>query len=283
MRLFQLDSILWGLNPEAVARAVIEIFVLSCLIYWVITLIQGTRGENIAKGIFLFALLVAGLSWITRTLELFTLNFLLGQAASIGVMALVISLVVAFQPELRKALERAGKSRFWPLEFSNIERDEKFFILKDLSKAAFLLARDRIGAIIVCERTMSVKEFVEGGVDVGAKVSWELLLTIFTPPGPLHDGAAIIRGSRLVYAKCFLPLTDNPEVSANLGSRHRAALGLTEQTDALVIVVSEESSAVTVALSGRLVPILDERHLLSEISALFPSSAAQASRSKQPA
>lgn len=253
----------YPLNPQAVFLACLEVIIFSFFFYWLINLIRGTRGENVGKGL----LFLLGAFWVTKPLGLYEIHWVLEKVVTI----VFIALPIVFQPELRRAFERLGRSRFWVRDLASLGTEERTHLISAIALASFHLAQQKQGAIIVLERTMNIKDFVEGGVTVDAKVTPELLLSIFTPPGPMHDGACIIKGSRLAFARCFLPLTDNPDVSPVLGSRHRAALGITELTDALVIVVSEENATVSLCQNGRLTKILDEKTLREVIATLCAS------------
>lgn len=251
----------YPLNPQAIVFACLEIFIFSFFFYWLINVVKGTRGENVGKGL----LILVSAFWITKPLGLYEIHWVLEKVVAI----VFIALPIVFQPELRRAFERLGRSRFWVRDIASLASEERTQLIAGLSLTAFHLAQQRHGAIIVIERAMNIKDFVEGGVSVDAKVTPELLLSIFTPPGPLHDGACVIRGGRVAFARCFLPLTDNPDVSPVLGSRHRAAIGVTEQTDALVIVVSEESAAVSVCQNGRLTKVMDDKALREALTTLI--------------
>lgn len=253
----------YPLNPQAIFLACLEILIFSFFFYWLINLIRGTRGENVGKGL----LFLIGAFWVTKPLGLYEIHWVLEKVVTI----VFIALPIVFQPELRRAFERLGRSRFWVRDLASLGSEERLHLISILSAASFHFAQQQQGAIIVLERTMNVKDFTEGGVSVDAKVTPELLLSIFTPPGPLHDGAVLIRGSRVAFARCFLPLTDNPDVSPVLGSRHRAALGITELTDALVIVISEENGTVSLCQNGRLTKILDEKTLNEAVTTLCAS------------
>lgn len=231
----------------------LEIFALAIFFYWLIMLIKGTRAESIGKGLIL---LLAAL-WFTKKVELYTLHWVLEKVVTM----VFIALPIVFQPELRQALERIGKSRFWIKDFSSLRKKEKLELVSTLTRTTFQLSEKKRGALIVIERTMSLRDWVEGGVPLEGKVTAELLHTIFTPPGPLHDGAVIVKGDKILLARGFLPLTANPDIDPSLGSRHRAAIGLTESTDALVIVVSEETQEVSLSEGGRLTKVPDEKSL----------------------
>jgi diadenylate cyclase len=221
-------------------RDLVEIAVVSFAIYRVLLLIHRTRAMQVLVG--LVVLVVAyGIAYV---LQLGMIVYLLGLVFSYG----AIALLVVFAPELRAALAQIGRSpmsRF----FTNMREAE---IADQVAEAVERLSRSGIGAIIAIEREVSLEEYVQSGSEMHAKVSADLLATIFTPYSPLHDGAVIIRGDTIVGAGCILPLSQTSLIDRSLGTRHRAALGLSEETDALVIVVSEETASITAAQNGRL-------------------------------
>jgi len=177
------------------------------------------------------------------------------------VTGVFIALPIVFQPEVRKALEKMGRQSFFRSKLTKSYQQVLNQVIKTIAESANTLARIKIGALIVIEKGMRVKEFVEGGISISAEVSPELLLSIFNPQSPLHDGAVIIKNEKILYAKCILPLSAEVQLSPLLGTRHRAALGLTEQVDALVVVVSEERGTISVVYEGRIASIRDEKSL----------------------
>lgn len=221
-------------------RDAVEIIVVSYAIYRVLVLIHRTRAMQVLVGITVLAV-AYGLAYV---LQLSMIIYLLTLVFSYG----AIALLVVFAPELRAALAQIGRSpmsRF----FTHMGESE---IGDEVSEAVERLSRSGIGAIIAIEREVSLDEYVQSGSEMQAKVSADLLATIFTPYSPLHDGAVIIRGDMIVGAGCILPLSQAAMIDRSLGTRHRAALGLSEETDALVVVVSEETAMITVAANGRL-------------------------------
>jgi len=224
---------------------VIDIVATSVLIYYVLLLIRGTRAVQILGGV-LFLVLLLGLANLAHLL-------LLGTILQLIVLGAAVSLPIVFQPELRRLLERLGRGGLFRFERSNgrVLRGEDRAITI-LSKTAFVLAHNRYGALIVIEQSSGLQDVIESGTPIGAELSGELLLALFTPRSPLHDGAVVVRDQTIVAASCFLPLAEQSLTEARLGTRHRAALGLTEQADAVVIVISEETGHVAVAREGRL-------------------------------
>ena len=218
----------------------LEIVIVAYALYRVLRLFHGTRTLQIVTGLgMLVAIYVA--AWMLK-LEMIT--YLLGFVVQYG----VIALLVVFAPELRAALAHLGQARFAQL-FQQMERRE---VAEEIVEAVERLSRSGIGAIVAIEREVSLDAYLESGSPMEAKVSADLLATIFTPYSPLHDGAVIIRGDLIVAAGCILPLSQKPMTDRALGTRHRAALGLSDESDALVLVVSEERSTISIAERGRL-------------------------------
>ena len=235
----------------------IDIVATSILAYYLLLLIRGTRAVQIVMGLVTLVI-VLGVSNLLHLLVLATVMqyLLLGTA---------VTLPIVFQPELRRVLEQIGRRRF----FRRSPVDDEAIALElatNVSAAAFRLAREGLGALIVIEGQTGLREYVESGTALDAKLSVELLLAIFNKYSPLHDGAAIVRDLVIEGAGCFLPLSENLIVAErHLGTRHRAAIGLTEQTDAVVVVVSEENRAVTVARAGRLSVLIDDDERLRKV------------------
>lgn len=230
-----------------VARAVVDIALVSYLIYRFVLLIRDTRAVPILSGILLLVLATAVSQW----LQLKTLHWLLSSAQ----LALIVGLPIVFQPELRRALEQLGRGRLLPALAPPDPDGER--VIDAVTGAARVLSRNRVGALIVIERVTRLGDIAGTGIPIDALVSSELLVNLFIPRTPLHDGAAIIRGNRIVAAGCFLPLTENPDLEPQLGSRHRAAIGMSEHSDAVVLVVSEETGSVSLAQGGKLQRNLD--------------------------
>ncbi len=233
-------------DPLSILRAVIDIGIVSYVIYKLIILVKETRAWQLIKGI-LFILAATELS---KILGLKTINYILQSTLSV----LAIGAIVLFQPELRRALEQIGRSRFkdiFSFDEANI-RIQITAVIEEIVKACTELSKTYTGALLVIEKDTKIGEIINTGVLLDSSVSAELIMNIFTPNTPLHDGATIIRDNRIKAAACFLPLTDNPNLSKELGTRHRAALGITEVSDSIAIVVSEESGKISFALNGGL-------------------------------
>jgi len=235
----------------------IEILVVAALFYRLLLLIQRTRAMQMLLGAFL----LGGLYFLARLLEFSLIRYLLETLFQYG----AIAALVVFQPELRSGLARLGRNRFVRL----LRSMEKAPEIDELVEAVTELARLKRGAIIAIQGEVGLDEYAETGSSVDAPVTAEMLKTIFTPYTPLHDGAVLISGGRIVTAGAILPLTQLPVRDKSLGTRHRAALGLSEETDALVVVVSEETSRISIARGGRLEVGVDEQRLRDVLSGAF--------------
>jgi len=248
---------------------VLDVVLTAYVVYVVLLLIRGTRAVQILQGIAL--LLVLRL--IAQGLHLWTmLSIFNGLLIASGV-----AIPVVFQPELRRALAQLGTGEFIEGRGAHHSFGTDGEVAGIVGRAAAFLARSVIGAIIVIERATGLEEYVESGRVLDARISYELLLTLFAPKTPLHDGAVIVRRDRIVAAGCFLPLSEATTVDRRIGTRHRAALGLTEQTDAIVLLVSEETGDIEIARAGRLTPIgkTAEEATSVLIAAMAPASTVQ--------
>jgi len=220
-------------------KSVLEIFILAAGIYYVLKFLRGTRGAAVLMGL---AVLLVTLTLVTRLLGLDAINWILSWF--FGFFA--VALLIIFQPELRRVLAELGSRQF----FTSGRRGRE--VIDTVSTAAESLSVKRLGALIVFEGSIGFRGIVESGVAMDSQVSAELLLTIFAPNTPLHDGGVVIRGDRIAAAACIFPLSERRGLDTELGTRHRAALGLTEETDAVVLVVSEETGTISVAHRGEL-------------------------------
>jgi diadenylate cyclase len=234
---------------------VIDILIVSYVIYKMILLVRGTRAVQLLKGIFV-VLLAWGLSAV---FNLYTLQWLMNQMFTFGMLAIII----IFQPELRRALEQLGRGKL----FTRSSEDDGDFSLRigEVIKAVNYLSRRKIGALIVFERETGLNDYVESGIQIGSKISSEILTNIFIPNTPLHDGAVMIRKDMLLAAGCYLPLSENPFISKELGTRHRAAIGMSEVSDAVCVAVSEETGQVSLAIHGQIVRDIKEESLISKL------------------
>lgn len=241
----------------------IDIGIVAIIIYYIITLLRDTRAMQVVKGlIFLFAVV-----FISRSLHFNALNYILGGAMQIGVFAVI----VIFQPEFRNLLERMGRFKVGRIiDFAvDSSSDDVFSAIDSVVKAATDMSATKTGALIVLEKETRLGEFISTGTMLDANVSSSLLENIFVPNTPLHDGAVIIRGNKIMTAGCVLPLSANSNLSKELGTRHRAALGLSEATDAVVVVVSEETGKISIARNGSLTRNLSGDSLAKALSKIF--------------
>jgi diadenylate cyclase len=255
----RLSHWLWLWTP-VFGRAALEIFIIFVFVYAFMRVIQGTRGAGVLKGLALFAAIVAGITmFVTGTLHLEKVNWMITSLAPV----VLIPLFILFQPEVRRALTRLGVNPLLRVFF----RPQGHFA-GQLVKAAFSLSRDRIGGLIVLERDVGLRGLVEPGTGLDAEVSADLLKTIFWPGSPLHDGAVIIRHQRVAAAGCVLPLSDNAQLPGELGTRHRAGIGVTEESDAIAIIISEQTGQVSLAVRGILHRNVDEGYLRQALEEL---------------
>lgn len=236
----------------------LEILIIALLVYYVLVWMKATRAWTLLKGlIVIFAFLLIA--------SLFKMNTILWMAQNVFGIA-VTALVVILQPELRKALEELGKKNILTsiIPFDSGRKDEEGFsekTINEIVKACVEMGKARTGALIVVERNVSLKDFERTGIDVDGLVSNQLLINIFEHNTPLHDGAVLVRGNRVVSATCYLPLSDNLELSKELGTRHRAGVGISEVSDSITVIVSEETGKISVAYEGELNRNLDAESL----------------------
>ena len=241
--------------------SVIDILLVSLIFYWLFTLIQGTQAVQLLRGIIVIVVITVV---ITSVFELTAFSWLIRTSLP----ALLVAIPVVFQPELRRLLERLGRSTGG---FLNVRSQEtaRRQVIEVVAQACNQLSQVRHGALIVLERETGLQDIIETGVMLNAQVSRELLLTIFFPNTALHDGAVIIREDRVVAAGCVLPLSVTDGGDRHLGTRHRAALGVTEISDAISVVVSEETGIISIAHNGRMIRRLDEKRLVKVLTAFY--------------
>jgi diadenylate cyclase len=237
---------------------VADILIVSILIYEALKLIRGTRAMQMAIG----SVLVLFLFYTSRLFPLQTVNWLIRNVLSYGVFAAI----VLFQSDLRRALSHLGRAPFFRYFAQTARATET---IEEVITAASMLANDRVGALIVIEREIGLRNYVESGIRVDATVSYDLLTTIFQPGTPLHDGAVIVLEERIAAAACFLPLSVNPKLDKDLGTRHRAAIGLTEECDAVAVIVSEERGEISLSTRGRLERRLTTDELRARLQTLI--------------
>jgi diadenylate cyclase len=219
----------------------LDIAVVSFLIYEFLKLIRGTRAVQMAVG----SLLVIGLFYMSQLAPLQTLNWLIRNM----LVYVAFAAIVIFQSDIRRALAHFGQAPFFRYFYRQEAADET---IEEVVVAATMLSQHKVGAIFAIEREIGLRNYIESGIPLDAALTYDLLVTIFRPGSPLHDGAVILQEGRVAAAACFLPLTVNPRLSRELGTRHRAAIGLTEESDAAAIVVSEETGKISIALNGEI-------------------------------
>ena len=235
-------------------KIVLEISILWLIYYIVFLFIRGSRTVQLIKGLVVIVILLV----VTQQLGLTTISWIITKIFPISVLAFLI----IFQPELRRGLTQLG-------QFGAMLREER--VIDEVVKSVTILSKKKIGALIALEREIGLRPYIESGVPLDSKVTSELINTIFMPNTPLHDGGIIIQGGTITAAGCLYPLSQDPRLSKTMGTRHRAAIGLTEETDAVVVVVSEETGAISISIAGKLTRDLDKETLAKILSNLFSS------------
>jgi len=247
---------IWELGSRVSVVAAIDIIIVAVIIYQFLVLVKGTRAYQMLVGVFV--LVVA--FYLARLGDLRTVNWLVSTLLPYAIFALI----VVFVPEIRQALAKVGRKVTFAR--SSQSRESSY---DDIVLAANLFSQEQTGALIVIEREIGLRTYIESGVPLDARLSYHLLATIFRPSAPLHDGAAIIQRDRITAAACFLPLSMNPVLSAQLGTRHRAGIGITEETDAVAVIVSEETGAISLAVAGQIERELTADQLRERLSELL--------------
>ncbi|MCR4337929.1 MAG: diadenylate cyclase CdaA [Candidatus Omnitrophica bacterium] len=246
------------------SKAVLEVVILWAIFYRILVFFEGTRSFQVLKGITYLILAFI----VSQLLGFDTLKWLLTKLFAISIIAVLI----IFQQELRLGLARLGQQHLFNI---SLEESEIVALVGEISEAVYRLSKKKAGCIIAIERETKLKTYIESGVMLDANVSRELLQSIFIPSSPLHDGGVIISGQKIVAASCLFPLSENPSFSKIIGTRHRAALGLTEQTDAVVVMVSEETAEVSIACEGRFIPIINEERFINVLKSLLTGSTSE--------
>ncbi|MBH1940375.1 TIGR00159 family protein [Mobilitalea sibirica] len=260
---FIYNYLIWLSIPDITVTDVIEIMILAFLIYHLVKWVKTTRAWSLVKG-----LVVVMAFWLIAVIfELNVVIWIITNTISVG----IIALIVVFQPEFRKALEQLGQRNIVRsiITFDDTkEKNEKFsdHTLNEIVRATFELARTKTGALIVIEEDTPLNDFESTGIYLDSITSSELLINIFEHNTPLHDGAVILRGNRIVAATCYLPLSDNMQLSKDLGTRHRAGIGISEVSDSLTIIISEETGKVSLAKGGKLIRNIDGDYLRSKLT-----------------
>ena len=232
-----------NLSPVATFINIVDVLLVWFVVYQLIKIVKGTKAVQLLKGIFVVVIAKA----VTEVLGLSTLLWMIDQVLTWGFLAVII----IFQPELRRALEQLGRGRLFARTMMD-EEAERNRLIEALSKSVNYMAKRRIGALISIEKETGLSEYIETGTALDAEISSELLINIFIPNAPLHDGAVIFQRNKIAAAGCYLPLSENPFISKELGTRHRAAIGLSEVSDAITIIVSEETGAISIATEGEI-------------------------------
>ena len=245
-------------RPNVEFSDIAEILIIAFFLYHIILWMKTSRAWTLLKGI----LVIIIFALIAYLCKFTTILWIAGKTINVA----LIAVVVIFQPELRKALEQLGNKRYLAglLQFDDLKDKKEIFsdrTIDELVKASYEMAKHKTGALIVIEQEINLQDYINTGIDIDAFVSNQLLINIFEHNTPLHDGAVIIRGNRIVSATCYLPLSDNMDLSKELGTRHRAGAGISEATDAFVIIVSEETGKVSIAHNGQLVRNVDGEYL----------------------
>jgi diadenylate cyclase len=236
---------------------VVDILVVTLLFYWLFLLLKGTRAVQVLKGLLILIIV----AFVAQKLGLTTFTFLVRGLWQV----LILAFFILFAPEIRRALAEVGQKHF----FRRFLKEARPGLLEGITEAVDVLAKKKRGALIVLEREIGLKTYIETGIKIDSAVTRELLTTIFLPATPLHDGAVIIQGNRIAAAGCLLPFSRNPDVSRRMGMRHRAALGLSEETDAVVVIISEETGKISLAMGGRLTRDLDTTTLAETLKNLL--------------
>jgi diadenylate cyclase len=238
-------------------RSALDILIIAILIYYLLQLLRGTRAVQMLVAIALLMLFYRGARWARLEMVEWLLTTMLPYIA--------ITLIILFQPEIRRALSRFGRN----LSLMRFASHNPKAAHDDIVMAAEYFSQNRIGALMVVERQAELQTYIESGIPLDAKLSYDLLLSIFRPGSPLHDGAVIVEGSRVAAAGCFLPLSLNPMISKQLGTRHRAAIGVTEDSDAIVVLVSEETGSISLASAGAIDTNLMPEELSDRLTEIF--------------
>jgi len=268
-------AIPWTLFAPLDLRDALDILIIAALLYYLLKLLRGTRAVQMGLAILLIVLFYEGARWARLEMSEWLLTTMLPYFA--------FALIILFQPEIRRALSRVGRNPFW----RRFASGDPSGVIDDLVMAAAHFSQNRIGALVALERDAGLRTYIESGIPLNATLSYDLLLAIFHPASPMHDGAAIVQGGKIAAASCFLPLTLNPAISNQLGTRHRAAIGVTEESDAVALVVSEQTGAISLAAAGAIETNLSPEALSGRLAALFlryaasPASLSEHAESKR--
>ena len=257
---FSVPILYHGLLSTVGFRDVVDILLVAVIFYKSYEMLKDTRAITLAKGMFV----MLGVALGAYILELHAIYWLLSKS----IYLLFMALPIVFQPELRRALERIGQGKFLGSAVY-LNAEEADTLVNEIDKVVFNMSAKKIGALIVLEREIGINEIIDTGIRVDGLVTAPFMMNVFIPNTPLHDGAAVIRGNRMIAAGCLLPLTENRSLSTELGTRHRAALGLSEQCDAVVVIVSEETGIVSIAENGHITRRLNSEQLKNRLRPLL--------------
>lgn len=256
-----MENFLQTITASVGINDILDILIVSFIVYKVLGFIRESRAQQLIKGVLV--LLVT--FFLSDILNLYTLNWILKGTVTMG----VIALVVIFQPELRRGLEYMGRSKIVKAPFTQLDKDEIKAMIDEFVRSVDNFSATKTGALIILERETALSDIAETGTEINADISAELLGNIFYEGAPLHDGAVIIRDDKILAAGCVLPLTENKDLNKSLGTRHRAGIGITENSDAVSIIVSEETGIISIAKDGKLTRFLDTRNLEKTLLNLY--------------
>ncbi len=266
-----LKSLFWAVVPNTsnsnfsipFLSTLIDIILLAIVIYYILRVIRASKALQLFQGLAIFLVILVIVNYISGlpSIELISINFIVRKSLEILPTTIIVFLAILFQPELRKALGSLGKKSLFDKPIDFVDSSKMTDIVKEISMAVSNLSSRKTGAIIAIERQVGLADYESRGVMINSDVKAEIIESIFTTPSPLHDGGVIIRGDRIAFAKCVFPLSKDSTLDRNLGTRHRAAVGLSEETDAIVICVSEESGIISLANAGSLTRYLSDVEL----------------------
>ncbi|HOO97097.1 MAG TPA: diadenylate cyclase CdaA [Caldisericia bacterium] len=276
-----LKSIFWGIIPKAPGsipfpETLVDIVIIAILVYYILKVIQASKALQLFQGLAIFFLALVAANYLSKAFSLISLHFLIRKVLEILPTALPLFLAIIFQPELRKALGSLGQKSVFGKPIDMMESTEIQGLVREISAAVKRMSDRKIGAIIAIERQVGLGDYENKDTRINSEVNAGLIESIFNPAAPLHDGGIIIRGDRIAYARCVFPLSSDSSIDEELGTRHRAALGLSEETDAIIICVSETSGIISMATSGSLTRFLSQielegllKHMISSKSKVF--------------
>lgn len=256
-----IESMITNLISDIRINDILDILITTFVIYKILEFIKETRAQQLLKGL----LVLVATYFISDFLDLQVIHWFLGATFTVGLFALV----VIFQPELRRGLEVIGRSKLTKGRIRQVEEDDARRIIQEIVEAVGQFSATKTGALIIFEREISLQDIIEKGTLINGRISAQLLGNLFYEGSPLHDGAVIIRGSKVCAAGCVLPLSENPELNKSLGTRHRAGIGITENSDAVALIVSEETGIISVARDARITRFMERRNVEKMLTELY--------------